>query len=512
MSDKVVLRFAPSPTGPLHIGGVRTAWFNYLFAKKYNGTLILRIEDTDQTRFVPGAEAYIKESLEWAGIQFDEGVDEGGPNGPYRQSERQHLYRQYADQLVAEGKAYLAFDTPEEIEAMRENLKAKGHKMPTYNYVTRNSMSNSLTLAKEEVEAKVAAGVPYVIRMRIPRKEEIRFHDQVRQWVVVHSNQLDDKVLLKSDGLPTYHLANVVDDHLMGITHVIRGEEWLPSTPLHVLLYRAFGWEDQMPTFAHLPLILKPEGKGKLSKRDGDKYGFPVFPIDWKSEISDEMATGFRESGYLPEALTNFLALLGWSPGNDEELMTTERMIEAFSLDRIQKGGASFNIDKLKSFNQAYLRNTADEDFLPVVRKNLEDKSGEWTDAFLLQAISIMKERVQFPQDLVHAAPFLYEKPTTFDQKMHRKRWKPEGKEYLRGLLEKWDELTSWESPELESTFDTFITDNEIGKGKVLAPLRLALTGAPSGPGVFDIAALIGKEDTFHRIKYAIENLEVVAA
>lgn len=509
MSKQVVVRFAPSPTGPLHIGGVRTALYNYLFAKQHQGRFILRIEDTDQVRLVQGAEAYIRAAFAWLGIAFNEGVEEGGDHGPYRQSERAKtgIYQTYVDQLLEAGHAYLAFDTAEELDAMRESLKEAGHKSIQYNYATRVKMKNSLSLPKEEVEARLKAGEPYVVRMKMPRKEEIRFFDQVRSWVVIHSSQLDDKVLLKSDGMPTYHLANVVDDHLMGVTHVIRGEEWLPSTPLHVMLYRALGWEAEMPQFVHLPLILNPNGEGKMSKRQGDKHGFPVFPIGWKDPETGKVSEGFREQGYLPGAMMNFLALLGWNPGTEEEVMDEARLVELFSLDRINNSATNFDLDKLKWFNQVYLRQASGEELLPMVKEELQ-KAGRALpdDAFLLTLIELMKERVSYPAEFVQASYF-FESPQTYDEKMRRKRWTEEGKTYLRMLKDRFAQAESWEAQPLHEAFASLVKEKGISNGKILAPLRLALTGLPAGPGAFDIAALIGREATLERLEKALAEL-----
>lgn len=506
MNQEIVLRFAPSPTGPLHIGGVRTALYNYLFAQKHQGRFILRIEDTDQTRYVPGAEEYIIEAFKWMGIAFTEGVGIGGEKGPYRQSERAKngLYKEYAEKLLKNGHAYIAFDTPEELTAMRERLEKAGQKSIQYNYATRGMMKNSLSLSKAEVDAKIAAGKPYVIRMKMPRKEEIRFKDVVRNWVVIHSSQLDDKILLKSDGFPTYHLANVVDDRLMGITHVIRGEEWLPSTPLHVMLYRAFGWEDNIPTFVHLPLILNPDGKGKLSKRSGST----VFPLDWTNPQTGEVSHGFKEKGYLPEAMINFLALLGWNPGNDEEVMDKDRLIEAFTLERLGNSATNFDLQKLDWFNQTYLRAKTSADLLPAVKEELQ-KAGLSvpSDEYLAKVIDLLKERVSFAHEFVSQGQYFYKAPTEYNEKMRRKRWTNEGKGYLSELVGKFTALENWESEALHHEFKSLVEEKGIGNGKVLAPLRLALTGVSFGPGAFDIAALIGKEETINRIKNAIEHL-----
>lgn len=509
-SDRVVVRFAPSPTGPLHIGGVRTALYNYLYAQKHGGRFILRIEDTDRTRFVPGAEDYIYQALSWIGIHMNEGVREGGEAGPYRQSERAQagLYRRYADQLMASGHAYYAFDTSEELTAMRERLKESGSQVQQYNALTRHTMKNSLTLTSEEVDAKLAAGDPYVVRFKMPRKEEIRFHDIVRDWVVFHSAQLDDKILLKSDGMPTYHLANVVDDHLMEVTHVIRGEEWLSSTPLHVMLYRAFGWEETMPTFVHLPLILNPNGKGKMSKRQGDKLGFSVFPTSWTDPETEAVSSGFREDGYLPTALMNFLALLGWNPGNDEEVMDEARLTTLFDLNRINNSGTKFDLDKLNWFNQTYIRQMDAFALVELVRPLAEAAAyPPKEDAYLAQVIELMKERVTVVGDFVSEAPYFWQDPETYDAKMAKKRWKEDTGPLMTKLVVAFEALEQWEGDNVSAAFEAFLEQEEVGKGKVLAPLRLALTGVAGGPGVFDIAALIGKEATLRRITQAVERI-----
>ena len=511
MSRPVVVRFAPSPTGPLHIGGVRTALYNYLFARKQNGTFILRIEDTDQTRYVEGAETYIREACAWLGIEFDEGPEHGGNRGPYRQSERVKagLYRPYAEQLVAEGKAYYAFDTSDDLTAMRERLKAEGSSVQQYNAVTRLSMTNSFTLSKEEVEARISQGDPYVIRFDMPADEEITFNDIVRESVTFNSGQLDDKILLKSDGFPTYHLANVVDDHLMNISHVIRGEEWLSSTPLHVMLYRAFGWEESMPTFVHLPLILNPNGKGKMSKRAGDKMGFSVFPTTWNDPQSGNASIGYREQGYLPGALVNFMSLLGWNPGDEEELMQTERLIERFSLDRINQSPTNFDLDKLKWFNEQYIREfTSDKDLAELAAPHLSEAGFEGVEQeYLVAANNLMKERVSFIPEFVTKAGFLFSAPGSYDEKMSRKQWKEQTPSLMEALIESFSQTENWESEALSAAFEALVVEKEVGKGRVMAPLRLALTGVPSGPGVFDIAELIGKEETIRRIQQAIARL-----
>lgn len=496
-----VVRFAPSPTGPLHIGGVRTALYNYLFARKHGGRLILRIEDTDQQRFVPGAEAYIMEALEWCGIRFDEGVREGGPNGPYRQSERSAIYRQYADTLLNSGHAYIAFDSPADLEAAR---KADPHF--TYGPASRMNMQNSLSLPAEACERLLESGVAYVVRMRIPEGESVVFEDIVRGEVRYDSKQLDDKVLFKSDGLPTYHLANVVDDHLMEVSHVIRGEEWLPSTPLHVLLYRAFGW--QAPKFVHLPLILKPDGKGKLSKRDGVAGGFPVFPLEWKDPATGEVAQGYRESGYLPEAFVNALALLGWHPGVEEDVMSMERMTEMFSLERIHSAGARYDAAKMRWFNQQYLRHAAPESLLPSLREALAEAGlPPCDDVYLLHAFALMKERISFAAETATAGAFLFKAPDSYDEKMAQKNWTPAAAALMLALHDRWQELPHWNASELHDDCHAFIEAQGVGTGKVMAPLRLALTGVPAGPDTFEIAALLGRAESLVRIQRAVELL-----
>jgi len=511
MSDQVVVRFAPSPTGPLHIGGVRTALYNYLFACKHHGRYILRLEDTDRLRFVEGAESYIVSSLDWLGIKFTEGVHLGGEYGPYRQSERkeQGIYQQYVDHLLESGHAYLAFDTPAELDEMRERLKAAGSNNLQYNYITRSQMKNSLTLPADEVKARVASGVPYVVRMKMPRKEEIRFQDVVRNWVVFQSSQLDDKVLLKSDGMPTYHLANVVDDHLMGVTHVIRGEEWLSSTPLHVMLYRTLGWEDTMPVFVHLPLILNPNGEGKMSKRQGDKMGFSVFPTNWIDPETGKLSTGYREDGYLADALVNFLALQGWSPGNDEEVMNIDRLIELFSLEKINNSATNFDIEKLKWFNETYIRSKKPEELLPVVEQEMNRRQLDIPEReFLLEMIVLLQERVTVMGDFVEMGHYFLEKPTEYDEKMSKKRWKPDSGELMMELKEYFDRLGDWNTNNIQQAFDKLIEEKNVVKGKVLAPFRLVLTGVSGGPGVFDIAALLGKEETLQRIERGVDVLD----
>ncbi len=505
MGKEVRVRFAPSPTGPLHIGGVRTALFNYLFAKKNKGTFILRIEDTDQTRYVPGAEEYIVESLKWAGINIDEGFTVGGPYGPYRQSERKDIYKQYAEQLVENGHAYYAFDTPEELDEMRERLKKSGVAAPQYNSVTRSYMKNSLTLPKEEVKARIENGEPYVIRLKVPRNEEIKIYDIIRNWVVVNSSKIDDKILLKADGMPTYHLANVVDDHLMKISHVIRGEEWLPSTPLHVLLYKYLGWEDEMPEFAHLPLILRPNGNGKLSKRDGDLLGFPVYPLEWKDPKTGEVYMGYRESGYFPEAFINILAFLGWSPGNDKEFFTMDELIEEFSLERVGKAGAKFDVDKARWFNHQYLMRKDNKELAELFKPELEKRGYTDIDMDKLARISgFVKERAHFITEFWEHAYYFFEAPSEYDEKSRRKFWTEDGKKHLEHILEILKNNKDGNVEKIEKEIKEYITSNGFAFGKVLNALRLALTGVSKGPSLFDIIDIIGVDEAIKRVEKAI--------
>ena len=499
----VRVRFAPSPTGALHIGGVRTALYNYLFAKKHKGTFILRIEDTDQTRFVPGAEAYIEESLKWAGIVPDEGVSYGGSFGPYRQSERKETYLSFAQRMVQEGKAYYAFDTPEELDAMRERLKEARVANPQYNAVTRMQMTNSLTLSEEETQARIDAGEPYVIRVKLPRNEDVRFKDIVRGWVVVNTATLDDKVLLKSDGMPTYHLANIVDDHLMEISHVIRGEEWLPSAPLHIMLYQYFGW--QAPEFAHLPLLLKPDGNGKLSKRAADQLGFPIFPLNWQDPDTGELSVGFREAGYLPDAFINFLALLGWNPGGEKELFSMNDLIDAFSLEKINKAGAKFDIEKAKWFNQQYLK-FMDENDLTARFLELLDREVEPDRA---KAIAVsLKERVTFIQEMPEAGRFYFEAPNTYDEKVARKKWSNEAAEKLTEYVQALKEEQTLDAGVAKETLQKILEKDGTPIGKVMPALRLALTGQAGGPDLMEIVALLGADEVSERIKKAADVLK----
>lgn len=501
--DKVRVRFAPSPTGPLHMGGVRTALYNYLFAKKHGGDFLLRVEDTDQTRYVPGAEDYILDALKWCKIHVDEGVGVGGDYGPYRQSERKAMYRQFADQLVEAGHAYYAFDTPEELEEMRERMKNAGVPSPQYNQVTRTSMKNTLALSEDEVKRRLEAGEPYVIRIKMPRNEEVKINDLIRGWVVVNTNNLDDKVIFKSDGMPTYHLANVVDDHLMKISHVIRGEEWLPSAPLHVLLYKFLGWE--APLFAHLPLILKPDGNGKLSKRDGDRLGFPVFPTQWTNPETQEVSSGYREGGYFPEAFTNMLAFLGWNPGTPQELFSMEELIEAFSLERVGKAGAKFDFDKTKWFNQQYLRAKSGSELATLVQAFAEEAIDE---AYLAEVCELMKERATFAQDIWEESQFFFEAPTSYDEKTLRKKWKEQTPAILTELRAVLNDIADFNSDNVEQSFKAFLEEKGLGFGAVLPNFRLAVTGLGMGPSMFQISALLGKEEVLSRIDAALSNIQ----
>jgi len=506
MERKVRVRFAPSPTGPLHIGGVRTALYNYLFARQHGGDMILRIEDTDSTRFVPGAEDYINEALQWLGIGINEGVREGGNYGPYKQSERRDLYRQYMQQLVDAGKAYYAFDTPQELEAKRQEVKNF-----QYDATTRGTMRNSLSLPADEVQALINSGAKWVVRFRIEPNQDVVVHDLLRGDVTINSSILDDKVLYKSaDDLPTYHLANIVDDHLMEVSHVIRGEEWLPSAPLHVLLYQAFGWEDTMPAFVHLPLLLKPDGKGKLSKRDGDRLGFPVFPLDWTDPKTGERSSGYREAGYLPQAVVNFLALLGWNPGDDREVFSMDELIQAFSIDHCSRKGAKFDYEKGKWFNHEYLMNMDDaqlaELFKPVLQQHGVNPQ-QFGDDYIQQAVSLVKSRANFVNDLWSQADFLFVRPTTYSEKDVRKRWKPETPAILQQLIK----LMKGYGVDCEQQVMEWIDSNGYHKGNVMNALRLTLVGECRGPHIFDITKLLGLDETMQRVEAGIHNIQVPA-
>ncbi len=507
MEKEVRLRFAPSPTGPLHIGGVRTALYNYLFARKHGGKMILRIEDTDQTRFVAGTEEYILEALQWLGIELDESPAVGGPYGPYRQSERKPMYMQYAMKLVEEGNAYYAFDTAEELDAMRERLKAARVATPQYNAITRMTMKNSLTLPEDEVKRRLESGESYVIRLKVPRKEEIRLNDMVRGWVMVHSSAIDDKVLMKSDGMPTYHLANVVDDHLMKITHVIRGEEWLPSAPLHVLLYRFLGWEDTMPRFAHLPLLLKPDGNGKLSKRDADAGGFPVFPIDWKDPESGDIWKGFREAGYLSEAAVNFLALLGWNPGTQQEIFSMQELIEAFSAERIGKSGTKFDIQKAMWFNQQYIKAKPNNELAGYLLKELKQRGMNAGEEKAEKVVELMKERVVFPADFWKEASFFFETPADYDTKVVQSKWTAEAVEVIADFGKELAQTDVATADKARDILNAVLERKNMKIGKVLQALRLAITGKGAGPDLMEIVEVLGRDETADRIERAIATL-----
>ncbi|MDT8308461.1 MAG: glutamate--tRNA ligase [Bacteroidales bacterium] len=502
----VRVRFAPSPTGPLHIGGVRTALYNYLFARKSGGSFILRIEDTDQSRYVKGAEQYITETLSWCGISPDESVGRGGDYGPYRQSERKHIYRNHITKLIGSGNAYYAFDTPAEIEEMRNRLITKGVATPQYDFHVRENMKNSLTMSAKEVSQRIGAGEHYVIRMLIPENEVVTVHDIIRGEVKVHTSHLDDKVLFKSDGMPTYHLANIVDDHLMKITHVIRGEEWLPSAPLHVLLYKAFGWD--IPVFAHLPLILKPEGNGKLSKRDGDRLGFPVFPLDWKDPATGKVSAGFRESGYCKEAFVNFLALLGWHPESEQELFTMDELIEAFSLDRVGKAGARFDLEKAKWFNQQYLKSMPTEQLVEVFEENLKEHNIPAEPELIKRVVELVRDRIVFAVDLWDHAHYFFQPPDDYDAKVIKKRWKPGTGDHLLLVKTAWETLPQFSASALKQSTIDYIEKNMLHTGQVMNCLRLAVVGAAKGPDLFDIIETLGKEETIQRIKKAVLVIE----
>jgi glutamyl-tRNA synthetase len=524
MDKPVRVRFAPSPTGALHIGGVRTALYNYLFARKHGGKMLLRIEDTDQTRFVEGAENYIREALNWVGIEMDEGQGVGGPHAPYRQSERKPMYRQYALDLIEKGFAYYAFDTPEEMDTMRKRLEAAKVVSPSYNSVTRTQMRNSLTLPEDEVKTLLAAGVPYAIRLKVPRKEEIRLHDLIRGWVMVHSSTIDDKVLLKSDGMPTYHLANVVDDHLMEISHVIRGEEWLPSAPLHVLLYQYLGWEATMPQFAHLPLILKPDvldekgnvlevRHGKLSKRDADELGFPIFPLNWTgvdAEGHDITSIGYREAGYLPEALVNFLAFLGWNPGTQQEIFSIAELVESFSLERVGKAGVKFNISKAKWYNQHYLREKPEAELAEHFMTELAAKGIACPPQKAEKIIALLKERAVFESDFLKDSDLFFYAPQTYDPQMVSQKWTPEAANVFTDFIPALAEVEDFRHDVIKQTLQAVLDKQGVKMGKVMQALRLAITGGGIGPDLMHTMEILDKQETVRRIEKAIEKLEPI--
>lgn len=506
MPKRVRVRFAPSPTGPLHIGGTKTALYNFLFARKHGGDFILRIEDTDQSRFVEGAEDYINEAFEWLGLVPDEGVKQGGNYGPYRQSERKGLYRKYADQLLASGWAYYAFDTPEELDVLRNKYEAE-KKTFSYDMHTRMSLNNSLVLDDKHTKQKIAAGEPYVIRFKVPENEVVPVEDIVRGKVNFDTSTLDDKVIFKSDGLPTYHLANVVDDYLMEITHVIRGEEWLPSLPLHFMLYKALGWEAERPEYAHHSLILKPSGAGKLSKRDGDKLGFPVFPLEWKSPAG-EISSGYREMGYFPEAVINMLVLLGWNPGTEQEIFSMDELIQTFSLERISKAGARFDLEKAKWFNQQYLQQKNNNELARMFNKELELKGIQRNLKLIERIVGLVKERSVFVSDFWEQSSYFFEAPSGYDEKTKKKCWKEDTPDIVSDCLEILKPIEEFTSGNTEEKIKAYIEQNELGFGKVMNPLRLAVVGAGKGPHLFDIFEIIGKEETIRRIETALDRLQ----
>jgi glutamyl-tRNA synthetase len=496
---EVRVRFAPSPTGPLHIGGVRTALYNYLFARKHNGKFLLRIEDTDQKRFVEGAEEYVNKSLAWLGLEIDEGVVEGGEYGPYKQSERMDKYATYANQLIKDGYAYYAFDTPDELNEMRAKLEAN-NMGAKYDATSRMSMKNSLTLSEDDVRERLDRGDKYIVRIKLSRNEEIRFEDHIRGWIVFNSSQLDDKVLLKEDGLPTYHLANIVDDHLMNISHVIRGEEWLPSAPLHVMLYKYLGWEDTMPQFAHLPLLLKPDGKGKLSKRDGDRLGFPVFPLEWKSP-EGEISSGYREGGYMPEAVINMLAMLGWHPSDNQEIFNIKELIAAFSLERVSKSGAKFDMDKAKWYNHQFLMKATASDLRKMVEGQIEPMHLAKGEEYIAQVLEMLKEKVSFALEILPMGQYFFENPATYDEKVQKKKWNTEVEnhitEYINGLVNQ--ELAT--ALAMEEYLNTYTEEAGVSKGSLMQPLRWVVSGQAGGPPIFEMLALFGLTEIKSRLE-----------
>jgi glutamyl-tRNA synthetase len=506
---EVRVRFAPSPTGALHIGGVRTALYNYLLARKHKGTMILRIEDTDQARYVPGAEEFILQSLEWAGIKIDEGVGKGGPHAPYRQSERKPLYKQYAQKLVDEGNAYYAFDTEQDLEAMRERLKAAGDPNQQYGSGSRMQMKNSLTLSAEELKKKLETGEPYVIRLKVPVNEEIHLTDLIRGEVVVNSSQIDDKVLMKSDGMPTYHLANVVDDCLMKISHVIRGEEWLPSAPLHVLLYQFLGWKNEMPQFAHLPLLLKPDGNGKLSKRDADRMGFPIFPLNWTDPTTNELAKGFKEYGYLPDALINFLAFLGWNPGTEQEIFSMQELIDAFTIERIGKAGAKFDIHKAQWFNQHYLRAKTDKELAFYLFSDLQKENISCDQEKAEKICRALRDRITYPQDLWMQGKVFFFAPTKFDEQVVSKKWNADAVKVLTAFKDKVKLIPNLTGDLAKATLENVTSQLGIKTGQILQALRMSITGESSGPDLMMTMEIIGAGEVVKRIQYSLDTLTV---
>jgi glutamyl-tRNA synthetase len=505
-TGKVRVRFAPSPTGPLHMGGVRTALFNYLFAKKHGGDFLLRIEDTDQNRYVPGAEEYIVEALNWSGLYPVEGPGIGGPFAPYRQSERKEMYRQYAMQLIESGHAYYAFDTPEELDQLRTEAEAN-KQVFSYDLHTRNNLNNSLTLSDEETQQRIASGEGWIIRFKMPENRDVVEKDLIRDEVKFNTNQLDDKVLFKADGMPTYHLANVVDDHLMQISHVIRGEEWLPSMPLHILLYEALGWAETRPQFAHLPLILKPTGKGKLSKRDGDKMGFPVFPLKWTDPQTGEVSRGYREDGYFPESFVNMLALLGWNAGTEQEFFSMDELIDQFSLDRVVKSGARFDPEKAKWFNRHYFQQKDDAVLAEAFKPVLAEKGVVANDEILVRVVAMIKERCEFVADLWEQGSYFFVAPESYDEKTVSKKWKEDTPGKLKEIISLFELISHWNALTVKDAFSNFMNEKGWGFGVVMVPIRLALVGTSAGADLFDICELIGKDETISRIKKAVDTI-----
>ncbi len=508
MKKDIRVRFAPSPTGPLHIGGVKTALFNFLFARHNGGKMILRIEDTDQKRYVPGAEEYIVESLQWLGIDFDESPALGGDYGPYRQSERKNIYQTYVQQLIDSGKAYYAFDTAEELEEMRRRLEAEKSDNTSYAEHSRYQMRNSLSLPEEEVKRLLDEGTPYVVRFKMERDRVVVLRDIVRGEIKVNTNTLDDKILFKSDGMPTYHLANVVDDYLMRISHVIRGEEWLPSLALHYLLYEAFGWQEEMPAFAHLPLILKPAGKGKLSKRDGDKMGFPVFPLEWKNPENGEIFPGYREAGYLPEAVVNMLALLGWSPGDEQEFLSMEQLIEKFDLHKVGKSGSRFNPEKALWYNHHYIQEKSNAELAQMLLPIIREKGIETQSDFVEKVVAMVKERANLIPALWENSSFIFVRPTDYDAKLVRKKWKENTGKWLMDFLPRLQSLETFDAASIKTMFENYVAGNELSFGAVMLPLRLTIVGSGKGPDLFALMQLLGKEEVIARITAGVKAIE----
>lgn len=508
MANKVRVRFAPSPTGGLHLGGVRTVLYNYLFAKHHGGEFILRIEDTDQGRYVEGAEQYIYDCLSWCGLSPDESPLLGGPYAPYRQSERKEMYRQYAEQLVAQGNAYYAFDTPEELEQMRSALKTDTNPTPQYDAKTRGNMRNSLSLPAGEVKVMMDSGTPYVVRINMPKNETLTFTDMIRGEISYDTNLVDDKVLLKADGMPTYHLAVVVDDYLMKISHAFRGEEWLPSAPVHILLWRYLGWEADMPQWAHLPLILKPDGHGKLSKRDGQRLGFPVFALRWADPATGEALDGFKEHGFLPEAFINILAMLGWKDNTEQEVFSLDELVEKFSIDRVHKGGAKFDYDKAKWYNQQYIMRKTDEELVLLVKPFILQHHADVQDAYLQKVIALVKERCHLLSEFWQQGSFFFVTPETIDTETIKAKWNEQKQQFFTAWLQELDNVTTWDAPTLEAGFNQLAETHVLKKGELMLPLRIMLVGGKFGPGVFDIADMIGKDAVKNRIQAVLAALD----